>query len=303
MKRALVQKRFYSDKVVTHFNQPKNIGSLDKTKSTVGTAIVGSPACFSGDTIIALDGDAHYDSLESLYKKTRDGFDFVKVMSYNIAARKFEGKWAKIVYSGKKQLDVITLSNGNNLRVTWDHKFLLEKSLEYVDNNKINSMIKGYELIKYKNGTTEIKKNPKGYMIDSRKKGIIEDCYTLQVAENNNYCVLSEIHPFLERGIVVKNCGDVIKFQIEVKDNKIVDSKCKIFGCASAIASTSYLSELVEGKTIDEAKNISNKEIANHLALPPVKLHCSMLAEDAIKIAINDWDNKQKIVKQQMGEK
>ncbi|PYI00722.1 hypothetical protein BO78DRAFT_401873 [Aspergillus sclerotiicarbonarius CBS 121057] len=86
-------------------------------------------------------------------------------------------------------------------------------------------------------------------------------------------------------------CGDVMKLQIRVdKDtNKISDVKFKTFGCGSAIASSSYLTELVRGMTLDEAAKIRNTDIAKELCLPPVKLHCSMLAEDAIKSAISDY--------------
>ncbi|MCP4922996.1 MAG: Fe-S cluster assembly scaffold IscU [bacterium] len=89
-------------------------------------------------------------------------------------------------------------------------------------------------------------------------------------------------------------CGDVMKLQIQVDDKGIIeDVKFKTFGCGSAIASSSLVSEWVKGKTLDEAKAVKNKEIADHLALPPVKLHCSMLAEDAIKAAIKDFESKQ----------
>lgn len=86
-------------------------------------------------------------------------------------------------------------------------------------------------------------------------------------------------------------CGDVMKLQIRVDptNNKISDVKFKTFGCGSAIASSSYLTELVRGMTLDEASRIQNSEIAKELCLPPVKLHCSMLAEDAIKSAISDY--------------
>lgn len=84
------------------------------------------------------------------------------------------------------------------------------------------------------------------------------------------------------------------KLQIEVKDGKIVNAVFKTFGCGSAIASSSLATEWVKGKSLDEAKVIKNSQIAKHLALPPVKLHCSMLAEDAIKSAISDYEKKQK---------
>ena len=89
-------------------------------------------------------------------------------------------------------------------------------------------------------------------------------------------------------------CGDVMKLQIQVDDdNKIVDAKFKTFGCGSAIASSSLATEWVKGKTVDEASMIQNTEIVEELSLPPVKIHCSVLAEDAIKAAIKDYQSKQ----------
>jgi nitrogen fixation NifU-like protein len=88
-------------------------------------------------------------------------------------------------------------------------------------------------------------------------------------------------------------CGDVMKLQIKVDDNgNIVESKFKTFGCGSAIASSSVATEWVKGKSLDEVLAITNSDIASHLKLPPVKLHCSMLAEDAIKAAVKDLKNK-----------
>jgi len=88
-------------------------------------------------------------------------------------------------------------------------------------------------------------------------------------------------------------CGDVMKLQIEVgDDNKIVDAKFKTFGCGSAIAASSLATEWIKDKTIDEASLIQNTEIVEELSLPPVKIHCSVLAEDAIKAAIKDYKSK-----------
>ena len=88
-------------------------------------------------------------------------------------------------------------------------------------------------------------------------------------------------------------CGDVMKLQIKGNDSGIIEeAKFKTFGCGSAIASSSLITEWVKGKKIDEANSIKNTEIANHLALPPVKIHCSVLAEDAIKAAISDYKQK-----------
>mmetsp|Transcript_12670 Transcript_12670/g.22961 ORF Transcript_12670/g.22961 Transcript_12670/m.22961 type:complete len:141 (+) Transcript_12670:3-425(+) len=93
-------------------------------------------------------------------------------------------------------------------------------------------------------------------------------------------------------------CGDVMKLQIKVDDDgNIQESKFKTFGCGSAIASSSVVTEWVKGKHVDEVLSIKNTDIAAHLKLPPVKLHCSMLAEDAIKAAVNDWKTKNAVGK------
>ena len=88
-------------------------------------------------------------------------------------------------------------------------------------------------------------------------------------------------------------CGDVMKLQIRVEEGIIVDAKFKTYGCGSAIASSSLVTEWVKGKTLEQAGAIKNSEIAEELALPPVKIHCSILAEDAIKAAVADYKSKQ----------
>ena len=91
-------------------------------------------------------------------------------------------------------------------------------------------------------------------------------------------------------------CGDVMKLQIKVNDHGIIeDAKFKTYGCGSAIASSSLVTEWLKGKTLDQAGTIKNSEIATELALPPVKIHCSILAEDAIKAAVNDYRNRHSI--------
>ena len=87
-------------------------------------------------------------------------------------------------------------------------------------------------------------------------------------------------------------CGDVMKLQIKVEDGVITDAKFKTYGCGSAIASSSLVTEWVKGKTLDQAREITNSTIAEELALPPVKIHCSILAEDAIKAAVEDYRKK-----------
>jgi nitrogen fixation protein NifU and related proteins len=100
--------------------------------------------------------------------------------------------------------------------------------------------------------------------------------------------------PGLGTGIVgAPECGDVMKLQIKVHENTIVDAKFKTFGCGSAIASSSLATEWLKGRTVDEAAKIKNTDIVNELNLPPVKIHCSVLAEDAIKAALADYKNEE----------
>jgi len=98
-------------------------------------------------------------------------------------------------------------------------------------------------------------------------------------------------------------CGDVMRLQIKVSDDgTIEDAKFKTYGCGSAIASSSLLTEWVRGKSLDEAGEISNRQIAQELSLPPVKIHCSVLAEDAIKAAIKDYKNKHELIRSENSE-
>ena len=109
-----------------------------------------------------------------------------------------------------------------------------------------------------------------------------------------NVGALDKDAPNVGTGLVgAPACGDVMKLQIQVSEEGIIeDAKFKTFGCGSAIASSSLVTEWIKGKSLEDAGAIKNQEIASHLALPPVKIHCSMLAEDAIKAAIADYKTK-----------
>ena len=108
-----------------------------------------------------------------------------------------------------------------------------------------------------------------------------------------NVGTMDKDNPNVGTGLVgAPACGDVMKLQIEVKDDTITNACFKTFGCGSAIASSSLVTEMVKGKSLDSAVEIKNSDIAEELALPPVKIHCSVLAEDAIKAAIEDYKRK-----------
>ena len=109
-----------------------------------------------------------------------------------------------------------------------------------------------------------------------------------------NVGALDKADPNVGTGVVgAPECGDVMKLQLRISDAGVVeDAKFKTFGCGSAIASSSYVTELVKGKTVDEVMQIRNTQIVQDLSLPPVKIHCSVLAEDGIKAAIADWKKR-----------
>lgn len=122
--------------------------------------------------------------------------------------------------------------------------------------------------------------------------------YSEQVLDHyenpRNVGKLDKDSPYVGTGLVgAPACGDVLKLQIEVHDGVITDAKFKAYGCGSAIASSSLVTEMLKGKTLDEAQTIKNSHIAEELALPPVKIHCSVLAEDSIRAAIADYKSKQ----------
>jgi nitrogen fixation NifU-like protein len=112
-------------------------------------------------------------------------------------------------------------------------------------------------------------------------------------ANPRNVGALDKQAPDVGTGIVgAPECGDVMKLQIQVEGDRIIDAKFKTFGCGSAIASSSLATEWLKGKSLNEAEEIKNTQIVEELSLPPVKIHCSVLAEDAIKAAIEDYHQK-----------
>ena len=119
-----------------------------------------------------------------------------------------------------------------------------------------------------------------------------------------NVGTMDKADPSVGTGLVgAPACGDVMRLQIRISDDgKIQDARFKTFGCGSAIASSSLVTEWVKGKSVEEALTITNKHIAKELALPPVKIHCSVLAEDAIKAAIADWKKKKALAAPQAAE-
>ncbi len=290
-------RRNYTEKLVNTFKNPKNVGSLDKNDPNVGTGLVGAPACFHQDTLVVTESGLK--TLKEIYESD----SILTVLSFNLVTKEYEYKNAKAVKLQPQLMYKVNFNENTDdkgsIICTLDHKFLIRDTLLYIENEFITSQM---SIVPFKRRVKENKEvsfcngyKKYGHNITSRESADIFDCYTLQVEENNNYIVIiSGENDNMQRGIVVKNCGDVMKLQIKVDDKgNIIESKFKTFGCASAISSSSLATELIQGKNINEALQITNKDIADMLNLPPVKKHCSLLAEDSIKSAIDDYKRKQ----------
>ena len=287
-------KQLYHTNVIDHYENPRNVGSFDSKDNSIGTGLVGAPACIRGDTSIAVADGRRSVFVEKLYLENK----IVKVWSYNTYKSVYEIKNAAIIKNNfKKSMKKIILDDNSFIFCTDDHKFLLKNNTYLEVNNINNALIVPFTRILTNSGYWKINNN----FIKNNKIKKIEyiegeyDCYDLQVEENNNFAVITKETNNIHNGIIIKNCGDVMKIQIRVKDGIVTDSAFKVFGCGSAIASSSLATEWVKGSNIDDALKISNRDIAKHLRLPPVKNHCSMLSEDAIKAAIKDYKKKNNI--------
>jgi len=294
--------RFYHDRVLDHYNNPRNVGSLDKNDTDVGTGLVGAPACIHGDTLIATADGTRYMKIKDIYDKGKD----TPVWSYNIKNEKCEIKLARAIKTAKKTMVKITFDNNSLLICTEEHKVLDRLTKEYVEIVKMmDKSIFPFKRSTAKRGYWDIRNLGNDYNHKIVNIEYLEgtyDCYDLQVEENNNFAIITKITKNtknIQSGIILKNCGDVMRLQIRVKDGIIEDAKFKTFGCGSAIASSSLVTEWIKGQNITNANKVKNNHIAKHLSLPPVKLHCSMLAEDAVKAAIDDYKRKQNIEKHQ----
>lgn len=452
--------RFYHKRVIDHYENPRNVGSLDKTKKNVGTGLVGAPACIHSDTKIAVADKRRNVSVKTLYLENK----IIKVWSYNLKKNIYEIKNARVIKNNfKKPMKKIFFDDNSFIICTHDHNFLLKNNI-YLEAEKINNeFLRSFESEEFAEKCSDY--NHKIMKIENLQGEF--DCFDLQVEENNNFGVIINEKKNIHTGIIIKNCGDVMKIQIEVDDKgTIIDTKFKTFGClagdvkiatpkgyvqikslsvsdivyawngndiveneieeinikwvnyknllrfefegnsrfkficshdhiwwlaldkpieaenlnigdellhitenelrsrnnigrtdlmilkvqnfmhnglkvldktnitdkrqligleidndnvklydirlkeganvffagrkgthncGSAISSSSYASELIKGKNIYDADKISNRDIAKHLSLPPVKIHCSLLVEDGIKEAIKDYKKKNNI--------
>jgi len=292
---------------------PKEIKNLDITKERIQNAINKSNCRAEAADILNITHNELYDLIQ-FYEiedkcKRKNSEDIKKQISERMKSNnpysEFTEEQKKIFayHPGETNGRFIKISNNELLKIGKD---LIEKNGKltvkiWIDNAKASNIKipQGVHCIQNRfniNTWAEFVEQCNDYNHKIIKIEDIEgefDCYDLQVEENNNFAVITKETKNIQNGIIIKNCGDVMKLQIEVDDDgKIIDSVFKTFGCGSAIASSSLATEWVIGVHIDDANKISNRDIAKHLKLPPVKIHCSMLIEDGVKAAIKDYKTK-----------
>ncbi len=276
----------YSKEVIDHYENPRNVGSFDKDGDDIGTGIVGAPACLHPDTLIAVADGRKYTSIKELSKESE-----VPVYSYDDEKGIIVKKATCIRKTGiDKKIVKITLDDESCIFCTPDHLLRTRSSInKWIKASELSS---GLSLMPF-----YFKDEVKNYNHKVVSLELVEnsDVYCMFVEDINNFAIITQTSKSHNTGVIVHNCGDVMKLQIKVKDGVIKDAKFKTFGCGSAIASSSLITEWVKGMTIEKAMKIENKEIVKELSLPPVKIHCSVLAEDAIKAAIKDYQNKEVI--------
>jgi nitrogen fixation NifU-like protein len=284
----------YSKKVIDHFENPRNVGTLDKDNSNVGTGLVGSPACLVGDTLVAVPRNKDVISIKQLseLKKNTSVYSYSDDDGVVIS----NGYLPRLTKESAECVKLI-LDNGSFLECTTDH---LIRTRSDIANRWVKAAdSKNIRLMPF---TRSFEKGMLKQEIFSSSPKVIEvipagrrDVYCLTVEPLSNFSIITKVSDSEHKGIFVHNCGDVMRLQIKVNDDGIIeDAKYKTFGCGSAIASSSLVTEWLKGKTLQEAESIKNIDIVDELNLPPVKIHCSVLAEDAIKSAINNYKNKQK---------
>lgn len=260
----------YNKKVLDHYENPRNVGKMDPDDKKVGTGMVGAPACFAGNTKVIL-GEGENISLKEFFESG----DIKKVWSYSIKEQEYQLKSAKATTTGEKELHEIIIE-GSPVWVTYDHKFLLGSN-EYLECSNINktTTVKSFYRSMDTDGNwvrsgSKDKDVIKGIYFSGESK--TETTYTLQVEENNNYIVLSETAKACDSGIVVKNCGDVMRLQIEVSDEGIIEGAVfKTYGCFAS----NVLVDTPEGQSL-----ISEMKVGDEvLAWDGITIHPNKIAE------------------------
>lgn len=273
----------YSEKVMDHFMHPRNVGEIPDAS---GVGRVGNPICVTPSTLIHTNCSV---------VPIRDVSAGARVLSA-------DGRYHKIkrVFSREYNGEVCTIGvhHLGEITLTPEHHVLVLRKNSIKDWMMAGELKKGNILIYPISGVKmDLLKRRRG-----RHKAWYDDKYfytPIECTKRENYSgqiynlEVEENHSFVTNAAVLHNCGDIMALYIKVDGNIITDAKFKTFGCGAAISTSSMVTELVKGKSIDDAMKISNKAVAEALGgLPPIKMHCSLLAEQALKAALEDYFQK-----------
>lgn len=276
----------YSEKVMEHFRNPRNVGEIPDAD---GIGNVGNPVCVARGTLVRCNSEL--SPIEELIeKKTRvlshDGkYHRVK----RIFKRRYKGRVFKIF-----------ISDSENICLTPEHHILSVRPPRLKNRGEgLYDWFMPEELRKGDFLLFPIPKDRPKISCDKNIRRWKKNFYYLKIKK---ICVddydgdvydleVEDMHSYVTKYATLHNCGDIMRLYIKVDENEIItDAKFKTFGCGAAISTSSMVTELVKGKTVQEALKISNRAVAEALGgLPPIKMHCSMLAEEALKSAIEDY--------------
>ena len=293
------KKWFYTDTVKEHFFNPRNLLMNDSegeeySKHADGMGMVGSPACITGETLIAVADGRSLLTIKQLVKEGKSvpvycyGDDSIQIRTARLFRKTRENA---IIWK-------VTLDDDSSFKATPDHSFMLaDGSYKILSELKVGDCFMPFynnSEITYQNGELQLVRSE---VIIRAIKEIqfygYEDVYNTTVDDFHNYAIVTDKNKL--SGIIVKNCGDAMKIWIKVdkEKDKIVDCKFQTFGCASAISSTSILTVIVtenSGMKIDDALKLKPQDIMARLGgLPNRKFHCSVLGDKALRSAVNDY--------------
>lgn len=277
----------YSEKVMEHFRNPRNVGVIENPS---GTGHVGNPVCVIGGTVVLCNNKRI--SIEDIAENTR-------VLSHDGRYHKVKDIF-KRAYNGK--MYKIFINKIGDITITPEHHILAIRSFK--SKGKDETFADWFMASELKEGDSILfpiskEKEHKDYPKVLNKWN--DDYYyaTVDRIEQLDYngevynLEVEDTRSYITECATLHNCGDIMELYIKVENDIITDAKFKTFGCGAAIATSSMVTELVKGKTVKEALEVSNKAVAEALGgLPPIKMHCSVLAESALKSAIEDYLKK-----------
>jgi len=260
----------YSEKMMEHFRHPKNMGEIENPD---GVGTVGNPICVLPETDIITN-----DGRKDIARITTKDIVLSHDGGYHRVIRTYKRKYRGMVVTLKNKLGKISL--------TPEHHVLAAKS--FFIKNKDEMVDLWYHANELKKGDILLytEQNNKYYLPITEVKTWNYSGYVHNLG-------IEDTHSYVSESAILHNCGDLMTIYIKVKDNRLEDVKFKTFGCAAAIATSSMITEMAKGKTIDEALKITRDSVADALdGLPPIKMHCSNLAADGLHAAIKDYLSK-----------